>query len=93
MWGCGKRKHERLKSIDRRGTRVTVPSQRQALRNPEDKPFSKDKFIYDKDQDCYYCPEGHKLVYSKIHEKGRSAAYQIRDAKVCKECRNYGTVS
>ncbi len=79
-----------LESIDRRGTMVIVPSQRQALRNPEDKPFGKDKFIYDKDQDCYYCPEGHKLVYSRIHEGGRSVAYQIRDAKICKECKNYG---
>ncbi len=79
-----------LESIDRRGTMVIVPSQRQALRKPKDKPFSKDKFIYDKNQDCYYCPEGHKLVYSRIHEKGISVAYQITDAKICKECRNYG---
>ncbi len=79
-----------LERIDRRGTSVIVPSQRQALHNPEDKPFSKDKFIYDKNLDCYYCPEGHKLVYSRVHEKGSSIAYQIRDAKVCKGCRNYG---
>lgn len=37
-----------LERIDRRGTRVIVPSQRQALHNREDKPFSKDKFDYDK---------------------------------------------
>ena len=79
-----------LERIDRRGTMVIVPSQRQALRNPEDKPFSKEKFIYDKDQDCYFCPEGHKLVYSRIHEGGRSVAYQIRDASICKQCSNFG---
>jgi transposase len=78
-----------LEKIDRRGTKVIVPSQRQALHNPEEKPFSKDKFIYDKDQDCYCCPEGHKLVYAGIHEPGRSIAYRINDANVCKQCSNF----
>ena len=77
-----------LEKIDRRGTKVIVPSQRQALHNPEEKPFSKDKFIYDKDQDCYCCPEGHKLVYAGIHEPGRSIAYRINDANICKQCSN-----
>jgi len=78
-----------LEKIDRRGTKVIVPSQRQALHNPEEKPFSKDKFIYDKDQDCYCCPEGHKLVYAGIHESGRSIAYRINDADICKQCSNF----
>ena len=78
-----------LEKIDRRGTKVIVPSQRQALHNPEEKPFSKDKFIYDKDQDCYCCPEGHKLVYAGIHEPGRSIAYRINDANICKQCSNF----
>ena len=78
-----------LERIDRRGTRVIVPSQRQALHNREDKPFSKDKFDYDKDLDCYYCPEGHKLVYAGMHESGKSIAYRINDANICKQCSNY----
>jgi transposase len=78
-----------LERIDRRGTRVIVPSQRQALHNREDKPFSKDKFDYDKDLDCYYCPEGHKLVYAGMHESGKSIAYRINDADICKQCINY----
>lgn len=79
-----------LEKIDRRGTSVIVPSQRQALHNPEDKPFTKDKFNYDKENDCYYCPEGHKLVYSRVHEKGRSIAYQMGDANNCRQCSNFG---
>ncbi len=78
-----------LEKIDRRGTKVIVPSQRQALHNPEEEPFSKDKFIYDKDRDCYCCPEGHKLVYAGIHEPGRSIAYRINDANICKQCSNF----
>ncbi len=79
-----------LERIDRRGTRVIVPSQRQALHNREEKPFSKDKFDYDKDLDCYYCPEGHKLVYAGMHESGKSIAYRINDANICKQCNNFG---
>jgi len=79
-----------LEKIDRRGTMVIVPSQRQALHNREDKPFSKDKFDYDKDQDCYYCPEGHKLVYAGINVSGKSIAYRINDADICKGCSNFG---
>jgi transposase len=79
-----------LERIDRRGTRVIVPSQRQALHNREDKPFSKDKFDYDRDLDCYYCPEGHKLVYAGMHESGKSIAYRINDAGICKQCNNFG---
>lgn len=79
-----------LEKVDRRGTSVIVPSQRQALHNPEDKPFTKDKFNYDKENDCYYCPEGHKLVYSRVHEKGRSIAYQMGDANNCRQCSNFG---
>ncbi len=79
-----------LERIDRRGTSVVVPSQRQALRNPVEKPFSKDKFIYDRDEDCYYCPEGHKLVHRGIQDRGNNIAYVISDAGICRQCSNFG---
>ena len=52
---------EELEKIDRRGTKVVVPSQRQALHNPEEHPFRKDKFVYDKEQDCYFVRKGTSL--------------------------------
>lgn len=81
---------EELEKIDRRGTTVIVPSQRQALHNPEEKPFGKDKFVYDKEHDCYWCPEGQKLVYEGKHEGDKKIAYRIPDAVVCKKCKQYG---
>jgi len=81
---------EELEKIDKRGTKVIVPSQRQALHNPQYDPFSKDKFIYDKEQDCYYCPEGHKLVREGRQEGYKKIGYRIKTAAICKECRNYG---
>ena len=74
---------EELKKIDRRGTKVIVPSQRQALHNPEEKPFRKSKCIYDKEQDCYSCPEGHKLIYEGKQDGDKEVAYRITDACLC----------
>lgn len=91
--GCGDAGYadtEELQKIDRRGTKVIVPSQRQALHKKEEKPFRKDKFIYDKEQDCYCCPEGHKLIYEGKQDGGNKMAYRISDADICKKCRHYG---
>jgi hypothetical protein len=79
---------EELEKIGQRGTKVIVPSQRQALHNPE-KPFSKSQFKYDKEQNCYYCPEGRKLIYKHKHSPGK-LAYLITDANICKQCSQYG---
>ncbi len=52
--GCGDAWYANTKDLERvgrRGTRVIVPSQRQALHNREEKPFSKNKLNYDKEQD------------------------------------------
>lgn len=81
---------EELEKIDRRGTKVIVPSQRQALNNPEERPFSKDKFVYNKEQDSYHCPEGHRLTYTGKQAGGKKLAYRITDAAVCKGCRHFG---
>ena len=81
---------EELEEIDRRGTKVVVPSQRQALHNREERPFRKDKFVYDKEQDCYLCPEGHKLIYEGKQDEGKKVAYRITDADICKKCRHHG---
>jgi transposase len=81
---------EELEKIDRRGTQVIVPSQRQALHNKEEKPFSKDKFIYNKEYNSYTCPEGHTLVYEGKQDADKKVAYRISDANICKKCRHYG---
>ena len=54
---------DELEKIDQQGIKVIVPSQRQAL-HEEESPFSKSHFTYDKEQDCYICPEGHDCFYS-----------------------------
>lgn len=80
---------EELEKIDRRGTKVVIPSQRQALHNLEE-PFSKNRFTYDKEQNCYYCPEGQMLTYSGKDDNGKKLAYRIAKTNICHECRQYG---
>jgi len=80
---------KKLEELDKRDIKIIVPSQRQALHNPE-KPFSKSQFTYDKEKDCYYCPEGHPLIYLKKDNGKQVAYYQIKEVKLCHQCKNYG---
>ncbi len=78
-----------LEKIDQQGIQVIVPSQRQALHG-EEGPFSKSHFIYDRDQDCYLCPEGHRLVYSFTDKRKGKRQYRMEDKRFCHRCRYFG---
>jgi transposase len=78
-----------LEKIDHQGIKVIVPSQRQAL-HEEESPFSKSHFTYDKEQDCYTCPEGHRLRYSFTDKRKGKRQYRMEDKNLCHHCRHYG---
>ena len=80
---------EKLAEIDERGTTVIVPSKRQALHSEESK-YSKSHFTYDKDKDCYYCPAGKTLEFSKANSNSSRKKYFFSDPKTCLECPNFG---
>jgi len=82
---------EELKKIDQQGIEVVVPSQRQALHNREDKPFSKSHFRYDKEKDCYVCPEQNALPYEFSDTKRGKKYYRIAQARQCQGCAHFGT--
>lgn len=77
-----------LEKIDQQEITVIVPSQRQALHEAES-PFSKSHFTYDKEQDCYICPEGHRLRYSFTDKRKGKRQYRMEDKKLCHHCRHY----
>lgn len=79
-----------LEKIESQEIKVVVPSQRQALHEPE-KPFSKRDFQYDADKDCYRCPEGHELPYQNTDQKTGKRHYVMGDRKTCFQCPHYGT--
>ncbi len=80
---------EELQKIDAKGVKVVVPSQRQAL-HEEEGPFSKSHFRYDKEQDCYWCPEGNRLRYDWTDKESGKRFYQITDGEICRRCVHYG---
>jgi hypothetical protein len=80
---------EELQKIDGQQIKVIVPSQRQAL-HEEEGPFSKSHFRYDKEQNCYWCPEGHRLRYDWTDKESGKRFYQITSGKICRCCVHYG---
>jgi len=79
-----------LKKIDEQGIKVVVPSQRQALHNPEEKPFNKSHFNYDPQRDCYLCPKQKELLYEFTDSKRGRKYYRITKAKWCWQCEHFG---
>jgi transposase len=80
---------QELQKIDAKGIKAVVPSQRQALHEPEG-PFSKSHFRYDPEQDCYWCPEGHRLSYVGTDKSSGKKHYLITSSKICQGCVHYG---
>jgi transposase len=81
---------ENIKETTGKGIDVIVPSQRQALHEPDDSPFGKDKFEYDPENNQYICPEGKKLKYSHYSKKKGHLLYRIEKPSLCRECSHYG---
>jgi transposase len=79
-----------LKKIDDKGIKVVVPSQRQASHKKEEKPFSKSHFRYDKEKDCYFCPEQNELPYEFTDLKRGKKYYRISAPGLCHRCVYYG---
>jgi transposase len=78
---------DELEKIDGQGIKVIVPSKRQVL-HEEEGAFSKSRFTYDKERDCYFCPEGHRLGYAWTDKSMRY--YRITSEKRCPNCRHFG---
>jgi len=80
---------EDLEKVDFQGIRVIVPSQRQAL-HEEEPPFSKSAFTYDREKDCYCCPQGHTLKPVGVDKRSEKKHYLIRHKELCHGCEHYG---
>ncbi len=80
---------KQFERIDAMGIHVVAPTKRQAL-HKEPKPFDKVRFTYDREKDCYYCPEGHRLRYGGPNTPKKTSYYKIEDYKVCRACRHFG---
>ena len=73
---------QELEKIDRQDIRVIVPPQKQDSK--------KELFKYDFKNDCYICPQGHKLLYSYFCKRRKLNIYIITDKNICLRCRYFG---
>lgn len=80
---------EELAKVDAQGIKVIVPSQRQAAKKQESL-YSKSHFTYDKEKDCYFCPEGYRLELDGVDNKTGERHYQMPSGRTCWECAHYG---
>lgn len=80
---------DELGKIDKKKIKVVVPSQRQASKRKV-KPFDKANFQYDKEQNCYICPEGHVLKYTRFNKRKKHKTYLIKDKYICLKCCHFG---
>lgn len=52
-----------------------------------EKEFYPDKFSYDKENDCYFCPTGKRLYYYRTRKKdGKIIGKDYRNLKACSKC-------
>jgi transposase len=69
---------------------VVVPTQAQAS-GKEAGPFEKSRFSYDRDSDCYVCPEGHRLIFRRFQDsENQKKDYRIENPGQCRSCRHFG---
>jgi len=74
-----------LEKVAAQDIKVVVPSIAQASK---EKPFAKKNFIYDKEKNCYTCPEGRTLIYRFTDTRGTRVYKTVQNA--CKDCPSAG---
>jgi transposase len=74
-----------VEKIAQQNIKVIVPSKTQVSKKI--KPFAKKNFVYDKEKDCYICPEGNTLTYRYSNNKG-DRTYALPKS-VCAHCRHF----
>jgi transposase len=55
-------------------------------RNPQSKKLDKAAFLYDAEQDCYYCPMGQRMVPGKTQCDHKPCGDSIYQAYTCADC-------
>lgn len=84
--------YDKMAELVEKDIEVVVPSFRQATQYYSSectvKEFDKSRFVYDKDNDAYTCPEGKTLSYQGINNTKK--CYLYGGGSQCRECRHFG---
>lgn len=89
---AGYSKVEDIKEVFDMGVEPVIPNREQSYkekrknRDNQEGEFSKNKFVYNKDNDTYTCPENQVLIKQCDSADGRSVRYGMKDTAVCRRC-------
>jgi hypothetical protein len=73
-------------------TTAVPPSSWDALpRSPQTQRLDRSAFVYDAEADCYWCPQGRRLGFSRTHKSHGSLYRQYRAEASCLDCPHHGT--
>jgi transposase len=75
---------ENYEYLYKKGSKACIPHPHHGNTNVD--LFSREMFIYDKQQDCYICPAGEKLLFHSINEREADIRYRV-DRQICDSCR------
>ena len=78
-----------LRLLDDQNIRLIVPN-KQLVKDQEVGEFDKRNFIYNAENDCYICPQGHKLRFIQVLQRSHNRLYTIQKKAYCLNCVNYG---
>jgi len=65
---------------------VPIVSKAKNEKSAPNKNYSKINFIYDQEQDCYICPQGHLLPHKARRLTSKTPGSRYSNPKVCKAC-------
>jgi hypothetical protein len=68
-------------------TRPVAQEDRPRLpRNGKSKTLDRAAFVYRAAEDCYYCPQGHRMKFTHMQNKGTKAQPRLYRTYQCREC-------
>lgn len=73
---------DELEQLESQGIRPIAP--------PNEKSENKKQFSYNADEDCYLCPQGHRLKYSGLSTDQKAKVYHIVQKDLCLTCHRFG---
>ena len=85
--GKNQTRSSKRNAAHREDPRVPVPSDRHdALPRNEHGCLSKEAFLYDSQADCYWCPMGRSLPFTRVEQEHRGGEFLERRVYGCSSC-------
>jgi transposase len=76
-----------IAACEENGTTCFIPKTEGTVHAP-DRKYDRKNFRYDKEADCYICPEGEALLFKRMNKRGTGRIDRLYKTGACKRCAN-----